>query len=102
MAGAAASIKDDAYFRDTRDRIIETREITVAGLREMGYHVIDSKANFIFAAPPSGDAAGVYAKLREKGILVRYFNKPRIDSYLRISIGSEVEMAAFLNAVEDI
>lgn len=102
MAGAAAAIEDDAYFREMTGKIIRTREKTVAGLKDMGFHVIESAANFIFAAPPSKDAARVYTALRENGILVRYFNKPRIDGYLRISIGSEEEMDKFLDTIRRI
>ena len=74
----------------------------LAALSEKGWDVLTSKTNFLFASPVKMSAESVYTKLRGKGILVRYFNKPRINQYLRITIGTDEEMDAFLRAVEEI
>lgn len=102
FAGAMASFADEAYFQETRRKVIATREETVAKLANMGFTVIPSQANFIFIRHQSAAASLIYQQLREKGILVRYFAKPRIDEYLRVSIGSDAEMAAFLKALQEI
>ena len=79
----------------TRDRLAEE-------LRARGWIVPVSKTNFLFASPKDMTAEAIYTKLREKGILVRYFNKPRISEYLRITIGTDEEMDALLKAVDEI
>lgn len=98
IAGATASIQDKDYFNETCDKIIKTRETTSRALEEMGFVVLPSKANFVFAKPPK-DAAELYQQLKDAGVLVRYFNKPRINEFLRISIGTDEEMALFLEKV---
>jgi len=97
-----ASIADEDYFRDTVARVIATRERLGEALRGLGFHVFPSSANFIFARPPGGDAGELYRELKAAGILVRYFDKPRIDDCLRISIGSDAECEALLAAVREL
>jgi len=99
LAGAVEAFKDEEYFQDTCKKIIATRENTVVSLERMGFQVIPSTANFIFISHPSIQAQHLYEQLREKGILVRFFNKPRIDNFLRVSIGTEQEMACFLQKI---
>lgn len=99
---AIAAIKDEEYFKECVSRIINTREKVIESLSGLGFNVIPSKANFIFAGHPIYPAEKLFAKLREKGVLVRYFNKDRINNYLRISIGSEEEMKLFIEKVKDI
>jgi len=101
VAGAAA-LADEEYYRRTTGRIIETRERFVKGLSARGFNVVDSSANFVFAAHESKSARELFAELRERGILVRYFDKPRIDNHLRITIGTDEEMSAVLAALDDI
>ncbi len=96
LIGAAEAIKDQAYFKGTIDKIVQTRERTVGCLEGMGFHVIPSQANFIFIRHPRMNAATLFQRLRDKGILVRYFNKPRIDDFLRVTIGTDAEMNIFL------
>ena len=91
MLGAAA-IKDEAYFKECVNKIIATREKTKLLMKSLGFRFADSKANFLFVTHPKVDAVTIKDKLREKGIIVRHFNKPRIDNYLRISIGTDEEM----------
>ena len=105
QAGAAAALSDSAYYDEINRRVIAARERTAAALAALGFTVIPSRANFIFAAPPGGSGVtGVrlFAALRERGILVRHFNKPRIENYLRISIGTDNDMDSFLAACEEI
>lgn len=113
IAAATAAFDDDEYFNDTRAKIIAAREHVTEELRSLGFDVIPSSANFIFAQPPafehapggSGsetDAGAMFRMLREAGVLVRYFNKPRINNRLRITIGTDDEMAALVEAVKDI
>lgn len=101
-AAAVEAIKDEEYFKECTSRIINTREKVTISLRELGFNVIPSKANFIFTTHPDYLANKLFSRLREKGVLVRYFNKDRIDNYLRISIGSEEEMKVFLERIKEI
>ncbi len=90
---AAAALRDGQYYRMIADRIMKTRTWTTDTLRSLGCTVPDSKANFVFAAPPEGiTAKQVFETLKENKIYVRWFNLPRIDNYLRISIGTDEQM----------
>jgi histidinol-phosphate aminotransferase len=105
LAGAVAAVSDAAYYGTINKRVIATRERTAAALAGLGFKVLPSQANFIFAAPPetSGKtSAQVFEALRERGILVRHFNKPRIDNFLRITIGTGEDMEALIGACEAI
>lgn len=97
QSGATAAIKDVAYFDSCRQKTIDTREAATISLQNMGFVVLPSSANFVFAKPPSRvSAEQLYLLLKEKGVLVRYFNKPRISDYLRITIGTNDEMDVLL------
>lgn len=102
LAAAIASFDDEVYFRTTTERVILTREAASDKLRQMGFEVTDSRANFVFISHPAIAAKTLFEQLREKGILVRYFNQPRIDNHLRVSIGTDEEMDAFLTALQEI
>lgn len=97
----AAAITDDSYFKATLQQIIETREWTKQELKKLGFVFQDSKANFVFAAHQERPAEEIYQALRRARIYVRYFNKPRIDNYLRITIGTAEEMQALINFLTD-
>lgn len=99
---ATAAVQDVAYFEACRDRIIATREWTVGELAALGFDILPSKTNFIMARPPSMPARDMFTALRSHNILVRYFSKPRISEYLRISIGTEADMQALVTAVKRI
>jgi histidinol-phosphate aminotransferase len=86
------SVKDDEYFKETTRKIIETREWAKEELTNLGFSFPDSMANFIFATHKSVSAKEIFEALREANIYVRYFNLPRIDNYLRITIGTRGEM----------
>lgn len=92
-----ASFKDQEHFETTRKKIIDTREMTKEELKKLGFHVLDSYANFVFASHPNYDAKIIFQELRKEGIIVRYFSSPRIDQYLRISIGTTEEMNSLIN-----
>jgi histidinol-phosphate aminotransferase len=102
QAAAAAALRDAPYYEGTTQKIIATRERTAAVLAAMGYQVIPSRANFLFIRSPKISGVELFAALRERGILVRHFNKPRIAGFLRVSIGTDAEMDAFLAACGEI
>ncbi|MCL2842495.1 MAG: histidinol-phosphate transaminase [Oscillospiraceae bacterium] len=95
---ASASMADTAYWDDTRQRIIQTRERTAAALQEMGYPSLPSQTNFLLVRVP--EAIKLYEYLLSHKILVRYWNKPRLTDFLRVTIGTEEEMEAFLQCVK--
>ena len=100
QAGATASVLDTAYFEQTRQQVIELRESLTAELTTLGYTVLPSQANFVFARPADGDASGVASALREQGIIVRHFDKSRINEYLRITIGTAVQNQRLVEALK--
>jgi histidinol-phosphate aminotransferase len=89
IAGAAAAIEDDGWFRETRDRVIANREALARGLAELGFEVLPSQANFVFARHPGRHGTELAAGLRAHGVLVRHFQKPRIADFLRITVGTQ-------------
>ncbi len=91
-AGTAA-LKDDAYFKDIVGRIIHTREWTKKQLSALGFQFTDSQSNFLFVTHKSVPAAEIFGALKEHHIYVRYWNKPRISNHLRITIGTDEQMA---------
>ncbi|WP_141434441.1 histidinol-phosphate transaminase [Bacillus sp. 03113] len=102
LAGAVAAIEDNQYFQETAQKIMATREHTTAQLKELGFSIVPSKANFIFITHPEVEAEFLFHQLKTMGILVRYFNKPRISNYLRVTIGTDEEMEQFLSGVKTI
>ena len=100
---AKAAFEDDDWFRESRDRVVATRERTRAALLALGFEVLPSQANFVMARPPAPHQAQAMAEqLRDEKILVRYFNKPRIDTFLRISIGTDAEMERLLTVLGEL
>ncbi|MBO5087409.1 MAG: histidinol-phosphate transaminase [Lachnospiraceae bacterium] len=96
-----ASVEDDAYFKEMVSKVINTREWFEAELTRLGFTYPKSSANFVFASHKSVPAKEIFEAAREAKIFVRYFNKPRIDDYLRISIGTDEEMKALVDFLED-
>jgi len=96
------AIKDEVWFQSTRQKIIATRERVVASLKAMGFKVINSEANFIFITHQKCNAENLFKSLKKMGVLVRYFRKPGIDNYLRVSIGTDEEMDKFLDIISQI
>lgn len=102
LAAAQAAAEDREYCYDTCRAIAKTRETTTGKLRELGFTVLPSQTNFVFASHPQVPGERLFRRLREKGVLVRYFDKPRIREFLRISIGTDEEMDALLTALKQI
>ena len=102
IAGAAAAFEDKAYFEQTCQRVIESREAVVAGLEKLGFEVLPSAANFVFARHPGKDAATLAAGLREQGVIVRHFKQARIAQFLRITIGTPEQNQALLDALQSL
>ncbi|WP_201528825.1 histidinol-phosphate transaminase [Psychrobacter frigidicola] len=100
QAGATASVLDKPYFEETCQQVIDLRESLTADLTTLGYQVLPSHANFIFARPKEGNASMVANALREQGIIVRHFNQPRIEEYLRITIGTKAQHERLINALK--
>jgi histidinol-phosphate aminotransferase len=100
---ATAALADERYFSDCCAQVMATRQRMSEALTAMGFSVLPSQANFIFTKPPSGLSAQTLAtQLREHNIIVRYFNKPRISDYVRISVGTAQEIDALLTAVAEL
>lgn len=100
LAGAAAAIEDEEYFQTMRKKVMNTREWSVKELKEIGFTVLDSKTNFLFVSHPDKPARALLESLREQGILVRWWRDPLIDHWLRITIGTDEEMKALLDALK--
>jgi len=99
IAGAAAAFEDREWFERTRQAVIASRAEVVAGLQALGFEVLPSAANFVFARHPQKDAAGLAAGLREQGVIVRHFKQARISQFLRITIGAPEQNRALLEAL---
>jgi len=102
IAGAVAAIEDEAYFTRTCQAVIRTREQLVADLAALGFEVLPSAANFVFARHPNRDAAGLAAALRERAIIVRHFRQARIEQFLRITVGTDEQCALLIGALREI
>jgi len=102
LVGAQAAFEDVAYFSKTCDKVIKTREATAIGLAKLGFDVLPSAANFVFVRHPSFAAGELFRLLRERKFIVRYFDKPRLNEFLRISIGTDDEMQGLLDAFTEI
>lgn len=97
LAAAAAAIDEDDYYMDNCRRVEETRAWTQKELTALGFRVLPSSANFLFASPPDGDGGAYYRNLKARGVLVRHFSVPRIDPFVRISIGTPEQMRILLH-----
>ncbi len=100
IAAAVASFEDQAYFEEQCQKVISSREKLVRDLTVLGFNVLPSKANFIFATHSQHDAGQLAQKLREQGIIVRYFNKPRINQFLRITVGTDEQNARLVQTLK--
>lgn len=101
IAGVEA-MRDEAYFRLNCDKIMATRAFTVSELEKRGFETLPSSANFVFTRSQSLSGDELYAKLRDRGVLVRHFGKEKICDYIRITIGTPEEMKALFAALDDI
>ncbi len=99
LAGATAAMEDREHFEATRQAVIRSREQLVQDMEALGFEVLPSAANFIFARHPHQDAGELAAALRARSIIVRHFRQPRIEQYLRITIGTDAQCAALMAAL---
>lgn len=103
LKGATAAIEDNDYFEKITKKIAETRTNTIKRLKEIGFTVLDSKANFVFAKHNTVPGETLYKSLKDKGVLVRHFSKPaRINDFLRITIGTDSEMDILIDKLNEI
>lgn len=102
IAAAYASFKDQNYFEKTCQSVMDEREKLCNGMKQIGFSILPSKANFIFASHEEHDGAQLAAKLKQHGILVRHFNKPRINNFLRISIGSQEDNLILIKILKEL
>lgn len=102
QAGAAAAIRDEEYFQTIRRRVMDTRRRTEQILKEKGFTVLPSQANFLFVSYPGRDGRALLDGLRERGVLVRWWDRPEIRDWLRVSVGTDQEMAALTAALEEL
>ena len=100
QAGATASVLDVEYFNQTCQQVIDLRNSLTAELIALGFDVLPSHANFVFARPKDGNANAVANALREQGIIVRHFDKPRINEYLRITTGTAEQNSRLIDALQ--
>lgn len=100
IAAGVASFQDEDYFQRCRQQVIDEREWLISALQELGFEVLPSAANFVFTRHPQHDAATLAAGLREKKVIVRHFNKPRIEQFLRISVGDRSENQLLMSQLE--
>lgn len=98
----AEAVKDEKYFTETVKKIINTRENSKKRLAELGFVFPDSMSNFIFASHKEKSAEYIFGELKKRKIFVRYWNKPRINNYMRITVGTDSEMEALFKALEEI
>ena len=102
MAAGLGALEDEEYTRSNCRTVIENREYAAQKLKNLGFTLTDSKANFLFAKHERLDGGDLYKKLRERGILIRHFTKARVSDYNRITVGSRDEMDALISAISDI
>lgn len=102
MVGAKVAFEDQAYFQKITQKIITTRAWVTEEMKELGFTVLPSQANFIFVTHEDYRAEILYEQLKEAGVLVRYFNQPLINNYLRITIGTDEDMQTFLEKIRGI
>jgi histidinol-phosphate aminotransferase len=103
QAGAAAAIEDDAYFKAMCGKVIVTKKKLVQELQALGFDVLPSAANFLFARVPGRDGGEIAAKLRDRSIIVRHFRKPvRIAEFMRITVGTDEQCAGLVEALREI
>jgi histidinol-phosphate aminotransferase len=100
-AAAIASIEDQDYFLEVTRKVVAARTELSGALRGLGFHVIPSAANFVFARHPRHDAAALYRRLKAQGILVRHFPAPRTEQYLRITVGTPEQCGRLVDALRD-
>ena len=100
LAAGLAAVRDTEYYNNACRTIIENRQYITNELKAAGYSLTPSAANFVFAAPPGGDAYDIYVYLKANGVLVRYFNQPRINNRLRITVGTHEQLQRLIELIK--
>ena len=102
LAAGEAAVRDEMYFQQTCRKVIATRERAAEALRELGFTVSPSLSNFLFVTHPNKEAPVIFEHLRQKNIFIRYFKLPRIDNYLRITVGTDEQMNKLITALKEL
>jgi histidinol-phosphate aminotransferase len=102
QAGAVAAIEDQKHLEETSTKVMQTRERLVKELASLGFDTLPSTANFIFTRHPKHAGAKIYQALRDRGIIVRHFKLPRIEEFLRITIGTDEQSNELVTALKEI
>ena len=102
MAAGIGALDDEAYFRENCQKIQKTRAWTMQALQSLGFTVVDSMTNFVFAAHPKIDGKALYTQLKQRRILVRHFDAPRLTAYNRITIGTPEQMGVLIDTLKEI
>ncbi|WP_411954710.1 histidinol-phosphate transaminase [Alkalibacillus sp. S2W] len=100
LAGAEVALADEPYYAETLQAIVKSREWVKHDLKELGFWVSNSKANFLFVKPRGIEAETLYQQLKARGVYIRYFNKPGLEGYVRISIGTDDEMKRLIDIIQ--
>lgn len=101
LAAGEAAVRDEMYFQQICRKVIATRERAAEALRELGFTVSPSLSNFLFVTHPKKEASVIFEYLRQKNIFIRYFKLPRIDNYLRITVGTDEQMDKLIAALKE-
>ena len=101
IEAAAASVKDDEYFKETLLKVIKTRQHTANEFEKMGFNVFPSHANFLLVSHDDFSAKEIFEACKKENIFIRYFNLPRIDNHLRITIGTDEQMKILIDFVKN-
>ena len=102
MAAGVGTLLDEAYVRENCKKVMQVRRWTVEQLQALGFELTDSKANFLFARHPQADGKQIYLRLKQKGVLIRHFDSPRLCQYNRITVGSQEQMEIFLEKLKEV
>jgi histidinol-phosphate aminotransferase len=102
MAAGLGALEDDDYFQANCRRICDNRAWTTVELQKLGFTVLPSLTNFVFAKTDAIGGKELYLKLKSKGILIRHFDTPRLTDYIRVTIGDEAQMMAFIRTITEI
>jgi histidinol-phosphate aminotransferase len=102
IVAARAALEDQPWMRRNVEKIKVERAKLTRALRDLGFTALDSQSNFVLARPPKGTAQDLYLKLKERHILIRYFHRPRVNEFVRITIGSPQEIQALLAAIAEL
>lgn len=102
LAGAVAAMEDEAYFQEKRAAFIQSRDWLTAQLNDPGFEILPSAANFVFVRHPQHDGAELAQRLRQDGIIVRHFKLPRIEQFLRITVGTDEQCQVLVDALREI